>query len=100
VNECSWAFSFTDCYFARMTQLAKEDNLFKSATERSLPSSLFWVTQPFKWVFDSQHRLCIVASPQTNLYNPVGTSGNVQAIESACFIASKRTGAIAIPTQK
>jgi hypothetical protein len=74
------------------TAMAKEENLFGKAVERALPASLFWVTQPFKWIFDRDLRLCIVASPQTNLYNPVGLGKNVQPIESACFLASKRAG--------
>ncbi len=79
-------------FTTRMSASRIEENLFRSAIERSLPSYLFWVTPPFKFSFDKEHKLTIVASPQTNLYNPVGIGGHVSPIETACFIASKRTG--------
>lgn len=38
-----------------------EENLFKGLIERNLPPSLQWRSQPFKWSFDREGKLIIVA---------------------------------------
>lgn len=38
-----------------------EDNLFKGLIERNLPPALQWRSQPFKWSFDREGKLTIVA---------------------------------------
>lgn len=49
---------------ARMSSASlpkSEENLFKGLIERNLPPSLQWRSQPFKWSFDREGKLIIVA---------------------------------------
>lgn len=93
-----------------------EDNLFKGLIERNLPPTLQWRSQPFKWGFDREGKLTIVAgasqAPQrahplprslpplpaakTNFYNPIGSH---PPVDNACFLATRRTGAAPRPAR-
>lgn len=93
-----------------------DDNLFKGLIERNLPPALQWRSQPFKWSFDREGKLTIVAgacpppravtwpptvrsltpaAAKTNFYNPIGPH---PPVDNACFLATRRTGAPAPPS--